>query len=191
MNLRVLPDLDDSCGRYFTYRDFVECGSTWDSENVNNVPKQAETYLSLRSLASSVLDPVVDQFGTIELTYGFSCGALANLIKKGIAPRLDQHSAHELSRSGKPICDRGGAACDFLVHGVDSLTVAQWVVRYTAFDRLYYYYVDRPIHVSAASAPIRQVVLVNRNRKLRNVQPTVISQDDFLNMSVDNEDEQK
>jgi hypothetical protein len=25
----VNPDLDEQCGRHFTYRDFVECSDTW------------------------------------------------------------------------------------------------------------------------------------------------------------------
>jgi len=191
MNLNGLPDLDSSCGKYFSYRDFVECGETWQIRRVNNVPTQQATYTSLHRLAAQVLDPVVDHFGPVELTYGLACGALTKLIKKHIAPRVDQHSAHELSKSGKLICDRGGAACDFSIFEVDSLTVAQWVVRNTAFDRLYYYSADRPIHVSTASEPKRQVVLVKRDSERRQVRPIVVSQNQFLDMSISHEDEQQ
>lgn len=181
--MRKLPNLDDPCGHYFVYRDFVECGETWQSARVGNTPLQRETYSSLRRLATTVIDPIVDQFGPITLTYGLASGALTKLIKCGIAPKLDQHAAHELSISGDRLCDRGGAACDFQIDGIDALTVAQWVVANTSFDRLYYYGSDRPIHVSATEDPKRQCVLVKRDASSRRVIPSVVSKKTFLRMT--------
>ena len=181
-NLRELPSIDDACSRSFVYRDFIECGKTWLSSGVNNVPAQYQSYLSLKHLANTVLEPVVSHFGAIELTYGMATGDLIKNIKRGIAPRLDQHASHELSAAGKRICDREGAACDFRVQGVDSLVVAQWLVANTSFDRMYYYGGDRPIHVSAAVDPKGQCVLIRRDPSSGRVIPSVISAKNFLEM---------
>jgi hypothetical protein len=190
-NLSRLPSLDDACGKHFTYRDFVECGGTWKANAIDNVPKQFETYASLARLATEILDPVVDQFGGAELTYGFSGAELAKCITQGIAPKIDQHASHELSSRGMTICDRGGAACDFRVHNVDSLTVAQWVVRTIEFDRLYYYGKRSPIHISVAARPKHQVVLVKRDVHGRMLHPSVISIDKFLKIRITDKGEQQ
>ncbi len=178
-----LPDLDDPCGQYFVYRDFVECGETWQSAGPDNTPLQRDTYSSLRRLAVTILDPVVRNHGPITLTYGLACGALIKLIKRGIAPKLDQHAAHELSVSGNRICERGGASCDFLVNGIDALTVAQWVVANTSFDRLYYYGSNRPIHVSATEDPKKQCILVKRDISSRRAIPLIVPNNAFLRMT--------
>ncbi len=34
-----IPNLDEQCGKYFTYRDFIECGETWLKTGVDNVPR--------------------------------------------------------------------------------------------------------------------------------------------------------
>ena len=189
MSSPELPDLDDPCGRYFSYRDFVECGATWRSTGAKNVPMQIDTYSSLKILATAILDPIVENFGPIRLTYGIACGALIKQIKTRIAPKVDQHAAHELSATGKRICDRGGAACDFVVDEFDSLTVAHWLVGNTGFDRLYYYGSNRPIHVSAAEDPKGQCILIKRDLSSRRVLPSVVSIKNFLQMKSNKGDE--
>lgn len=160
---RDLPDLDVTCSRYFTYRQFIECGETQTRTDIPNRPRQSDTYTALHELASSVLDPVVDYFGMIELTYGFCSAELARAIPGRITPKLDQHAGHEVTRTGAPICDRGGAACDFLVTDEDMEEVALWVAANTPFDRIYFYGKDRPIHVSYSAAPARQFVRLSTN----------------------------
>lgn len=144
----AIPDLDTPCGRHFTYRDFINCGETQLQTGVENRPRQAESYNALYDLATRVIDPVIEYFGMIELTYGFCSHRLAKLIKGRIAPELDQHAAHECNRLGMPICKRLGAAADFLVRDEDMRGVARWIVENLPFDRLYYYGTDRPVHVS-------------------------------------------
>jgi hypothetical protein len=104
-------------------------------------------------LCLRVLDPVVDQFGPIELTYAFASPALDMLVRLKAYPRttrhLDQHAGCELNRDGRPYCSRLGMAVDIRVPGVSSVAVAQWVIENTSFDRLYFYGPRRPIHVSA------------------------------------------
>ncbi len=146
-------DLDDPCGRYFKYRDLVECGKTWrdhvaQGTPIDNMPREPASVVALGALALAVLDPLVDQFGPIVLTYGFATPALTRKIRARIAPALDQHAAHELGRRGRPICLRGGAAVDLVVPGRPASEVARWLGKAVRFDRLYLYGDDRPLHVS-------------------------------------------
>ena len=147
-----VPSLDELCGRTFTYRQLVECGETWERIRGDNVPRQPETYNALYDLAVGILDPVVEYFGAINLTYGFSSAALTRAIAGRIAPKLDQHASCEVGRGGRLICPRGGAAVDFLVEYEDMREVARWVAANCAFDRIYTYGSDRPIHVSLGPA---------------------------------------
>jgi DNA phosphorothioation-associated putative methyltransferase len=155
---RSAPDLDAACGRYLTYRHLIECGETQQRTGLPNLPHLPDTYTALYELAAHVLDPVIDYFGMIELSYGFCSAKLAREIPGRIDPRLDQHAGHELNRRGKPICERLGVACDFLVTDEDMEEVALWVAANTPFDRLYFYGKDRPIHVSYSNTPARQFV---------------------------------
>jgi DNA phosphorothioation-associated putative methyltransferase len=144
----VMPHLDQLCGRTFTYRQLIECGETWERARIDNIPKSAATYNALWDLATTVLDPVVEYFGAIKLTYGFASPALAKLIPRNVAPKLDQHASYEVGRGGRFVCQRGGAAIDFLVEYEDMVEVAKWVAANCRFDRIYTYGADRPLHVS-------------------------------------------
>lgn len=146
-----VPSLDEPCGRHFKFRHLVECGETWDRTRVDNSPKLPETYNALHELATNILDPVIDYFGGIKLTYGFASSALTRDIASGIAPKLDQHAAHEIGPRRAAICPRKGAAVDFLIEYEDMREVAQWIAANCPFDRIYYYGRDRPIHVSYSS----------------------------------------
>lgn len=155
----AIPKLDDFCGEHFTYRRFIECGETQAKTGLPNLPKEADSYKALHELAANVLDLVIEKFGPeIELTYGFSSPELINAIPGRIAPRLDQHAAHEKNRRGKFICERLGAACDFLVKDRDMREVAEWVFKNTEVDRVYFYGRDNPIHVSYSNRHDHQFV---------------------------------
>lgn len=143
-----IPHLDDACGAHFTYRSFFECGETQQRLGLTNRPLNPGTYNALYDLASTILDPVIDHFGGIRLTYGFCSFELGRSISKRVAPKLDQHAGCEVGPRGAAICDRAGAACDFLVEDQDMREVADWIISNLPFDRLYYYGVDRPIHIS-------------------------------------------
>ncbi|MDY0977702.1 DNA phosphorothioation-associated putative methyltransferase [Massilia sp. CFBP9012] len=160
---RSAPALDAACGRHLTYRHFIECGETQRRTGLSNLPRQADTYTALYELAAHVLDPIIDYFGMIELSYGFCSAELAREIPGRIAPALDQHAGHELNRHSKPTCERLGAACDFIVTDEDMEEVAIWVAANTPFDRLYFYGKDCPIHVSYSSTPARQFVRMTMN----------------------------
>jgi hypothetical protein len=151
---RSIPSLDSACGANFTYRDFVECGETQKRLSIPNIPKRPETYNALFALATNLLDPLIDYYGAIVLTYGFCSSELARKISARVAPELDQHSSEELKASGVPICSRGGAACDFFVDDEDMREVAYWTMENLPFDRLYFYGSDRPLHVSWSAQPV-------------------------------------
>lgn len=153
MSPSAITDLDAHCSRHFRWRDIVECGETWHRlatlpNAVANLPHHLETWAAIRQLAATILDPLVDQFGPMALTYGFAAPELYRHIGAKIAPKLDQHAGCELRQSGAPICPRRGQACDLRVLDTSSRVVAAYVVQHLPFDRLYYYGPERPLHVS-------------------------------------------
>lgn len=154
---KSFPDLDEPCGKYFNYRDLIECGETLKRTDIANLPKEADSYTALYELAINILDPVIDYFGMIKLTYGFCSIELAKEIPGRIAPKLDQHAAHEKKPNGKLICERLGAACDFIIEDEDMEEVALWISENTKFDRIYLYGADYPIHVSFSNFSSRQI----------------------------------
>lgn len=112
------------------------------------LPRSGDTWSAIERLACDLLDPVSDELGRPELTYGFSSPALSREIPGGTAPRLDQHAGHERRRDGRLICPRGGQAVDLYVPGLSSLQLATWLLDNTPVDRLYFYGEGCPVHVS-------------------------------------------
>lgn len=139
----------------------------------------ARIHNALLDLARNILDPVIDYFGMIRLTYGFCSPALARRIPGRIDPKRDQHAAHELNRQGHPVCQRRGAAVDFFIDDENMREVAQWIVANTPFDRLYFYGEDLPIHVSFGPNHHRQIVCMVTTPSGR-LAPRVISSEEFL-----------
>jgi len=164
-----IPQLEQRCGSTFNYRDLILCGETQARIGIPNVPLNPATYNALHDLCARVLDPVIDYFGSIRLTYGFASQALTSKIEGRIAPKLDQHASHECNRLGKPICDRLGAAVDFIVDDENMLEVAQWIVVNTRFDRLYFYGADRPVHVSFSESPAAQITVMRQTAQGRQI----------------------
>jgi len=145
---RSIPDLDEQCGNYLTYRQLIECGETQQATGIPNLPKQADSYNALFDLATNILDPVIDYFGMVRLTYGFCSHELGKKINKRVAHKLDQHAAHEVNNKKNLICPRLGAAVDFYIENEDMREVADWMVANTPFDRLYFYGATQSLHVS-------------------------------------------
>ena len=150
-----IPDLDEPCGAYLTYRQLVECGETQARIGLPNLPKQPDSYTALYELCLNILDPVIEYFGMVNLTYGFCAPELSRIIAGRIAPNLDQHAACERNSRGNLVCERGGCAVDFLVSDEDMENVADWIIESLPFDRLYFYGPDCPIHVSFGLIPQR------------------------------------
>tara|TARA_B100001059_G_C17710043_1_gene514944 strand:- start:85 stop:630 length:546 start_codon:yes stop_codon:yes gene_type:complete len=139
------------CSKYFKYIDFIQASDTQKKVNLDNVPKQEKTFKNIEYLAKKILDPVFEEFGPIEITYGFCSHNLQKHIKRNVAPKLDQHAGSELNSRGNLICQREGFAVDFKIKNINSTIVSEFVIRKTNFDRLYFYGNTRPIHVSATS----------------------------------------
>ena len=148
---------------HFVLSDFVECGETQQRENTPNLPAIPESIAAIEQTAKLILDPVVEQFGSIELTYGLATRALLAHIEKRIAPRYDQHAAHELNKGGRRLCNRDGFAVDLRSANTSSLLIAQFIVERLPFDRLYYYGSDRPVHVSYGPEHTKQVCVMRFN----------------------------
>lgn len=161
-------DLDAPCGRYFKYRDFVECSTTWQRLAAEldpllpnlNVPRERATLEGIDALCERLIDPVCDRFGRVQLTYGFASPAFSRRVRRGIAPALDQHAGSERLRTGSLVCPRQGQAVD--LRGASGVVweIAQYVARELPFDRLYYYGPDRPFHVSSGPENSRQITLL-------------------------------
>ena len=164
----AVPDLDAPCGRHLTYRSLIECGETQARLNIANIPTNVATFNALFDLVTNIIDPVIDYFGGIQLTYGLCTAELGRHVHKRVAHDRDQHAAHEYKRGGRYICERLGAACDFIVIDEDMLQVAKWIAANCPFDRLYFYGRDRPVHVSYAPTPTRQTfrMLMSKNNHL-------------------------
>ncbi len=175
----TIPALDDPCGEYFLFQNLIECGETQLRTGLLNLPKQVESYNALYDLTVQVLDPVINYFGMIQLTYGFCSPELAKEISGRIYPKLDQHAAHELNRRGKLICERLGAAVDFIVEDENMIEVSQWLVANTPFDRLYYYGDDKPVHVSYGPEKKGEIVTMTAINKGR-LMPKKVSTDKFV-----------
>jgi hypothetical protein len=171
------------CSKYFTFNDFFGCSDTYKSVLCDNVPKEFETFESVKFLACEILDKVQEEFGTVNLTYGFCSSQLNKHIPKNNYPKLDQHAGHELNRKGNLICERLGFAADFTVPGVSSLIVSRYIVSKLRFDRLYYYGHDRPIHVSLNKNSIYSVVLM-RLHGARRI-PAQITNEKFIQEKLD------
>ncbi len=169
-----IPELDEKCGQYLTYRNLIECGETWESTRIDNRPKLPDSYTSLYELAVNVLDPVIEYFGMIKITYGFCSPDLARNIHGRIDPKLDQHASCELNLRGRLVCQRKGAAVDLLVEDEDMRGVAHWIATNTRFDRLYVYGRDRPIHVSYGPDFSGSIVEMRASREGRLI-PRILS----------------
>jgi hypothetical protein len=151
-------------GKYFTLEEFCTCTHTYQKyrDKIDNLyPQNQASIDALIILCQLIVDPIIDYFGrdNFLLTYGFCSPRLQYFLqqkdvgtgkKNGrIDPSRDQHMAHELNSQGNYYCKRLGAACDFKIIDRDSNLVIDWIVdQQLPFDSLYYYGVDRPIHIS-------------------------------------------
>jgi hypothetical protein len=173
--------LDQPCGNNFTFRDFTDCSITFKNSNVKNIPKEDRTFIALVDLAKNIIDPLIKKFGSLDLTYGFASPELTKLIKSRIAPTLDQHASYEKNSKGNLICQRGGAAADFVIEKVGSLIVAKWIIENCLFDRLYFYENRKPLHVSYGPQLNRSIVvmMLSRTNKLQYI-PRVYNEEDFF-----------
>ena len=144
-----------------------------------------ETYASLLALAINVIDPIYDHFGKLKITYGFASQRLMRHIKGRISPDLDQHASCELKQNGSLICNRRGAAVDFMVPKFGAIEVSKWIVDNCEFDRMYIYGNDRPIHISFGPDQSRQIILMLPHKDTQRRIPRILSEDRLRNLNPD------
>jgi len=150
-------------GKYLSLNDFCTCTNTYQkySDKINPYPSSKESIQALKNLNYYIIDPIINYFGLdkFKLTYGFCSHELRIYLDKKdpitglkngrVAPRLDQHIAHEVKNNGEYYCQRLGAACDFLIVDLDSDQLVDWILKQQLpFDSLYFYGKNRPIHIS-------------------------------------------
>lgn len=153
--------------------DIVENIINWHLKRYPEVGKQQpsiDSYRAIEHLATTVILPVIERFGPIEITYGFTSPKLLRLIQKvnpqGTSPKLDQHAAHEHSKSGNAFCPRFGAAVDFIAvrNSQNMDIVADWISLNIDFDRLYFYDKNRPVHVSTGPENKKAIQLMTTSK---------------------------
>lgn len=165
-------DLRTLCSRYFTWADLIECGETWrrlqtEGRVVSNLPLRDETFAAIEGLARTLLDPLRERFGAVEITYGFAGPSLTKHIHRRISPPHDQHAGMEHNAKGALICARGGQSCDLRVPGVETFTVARWMRETLPFDSVYLYGSDRPMHLSYGATPRKQMIAMRLGGRAR------------------------
>ena len=144
---------------------------------IDNMPREQKTFASIAHLAQTILDPIKEKFGEIDLTYGLCSHNLQKHIKKNVAPELDQHAGSEKNSKGKLICSREGFAVDFRIPNISTDLIAKFIVQKLEFDRLYFYGSDRPLHVSAAITQSKKAIVVfNQTNSKRTPKPLSVEQ---------------
>jgi hypothetical protein len=175
-------NINNKCSKYFRYLDFIECSDTQKKVQVDNLPKEPKTYEAISHLAKTIMDPIFEQFGQPQITYGLCSHNLQKHIKKSVAPSLDQHAGSERNSKGNLICSRGGFAADFKIENIKTEHVARYIVEHLKFDRLYFYGNDRPLHVSATvGTPQNAIVVFNTSNKGRT--PKNLTRQLFLDLT--------
>ena len=76
-------NINDNCSKYFRYVDFIECSDTQKKIQVDNRPKELQTYEAISHLSKTIMDPIFEHFGKPEITYGLCSHNLQKHIDKG------------------------------------------------------------------------------------------------------------
>jgi hypothetical protein len=143
--------------------------------SLDNVPKESESIDSALLMIETVLLPINNEFGDINITYGFVSAELNKYIQKnsssGTYPSIDQHSASEPNNADNKICKRHGLACDFTISGYEKEMdkVMNFIVNNLDFDKIYYYGESRPIHVSVGEKAEKHLQIMNVSDKGRRI----------------------
>ena len=84
----------NKCSKFFSYEDIYQCGETWfqNKELISKIPKENATYVGINKLCENILDPIHENFGKINLTYGFASLELTKKIKGRIYTITDEHA---------------------------------------------------------------------------------------------------
>lgn len=121
-------------GRNFMLSDFLYSEAA-AKKGIANVPPTLDgmEVASIRGLCEYILDPVVDRFGSISITYGYVSPALQKATFPGSKPTI-----HNCLPSGGAYL---GAACDFQAHNTEfsHRDILLWIAANCVYDRLILY----------------------------------------------------
>jgi SWIM zinc finger len=120
-------------GKHFMLSDFLYSETAVTKGITNCPPLDGKEVQGIKGLCIAILDPVVERFGAVSITYGYS------------SPELHaQISAYRPLGVHNGVAAAGGtiaAAADILVHSMvaDPRAVLHWVQSNCVFDRLILY----------------------------------------------------
>jgi hypothetical protein len=120
-------------GKHFMLSDFLYSETAVEKGIANFPPFDGMEVESLRGLCTNILDPVVEQFGALSITYGYSAPELHRRIY-GSRPL----GIHNCVAPGQSTL---GAAADILVHSMQDKPreVLLWIKATCVYDRLILY----------------------------------------------------
>jgi hypothetical protein len=120
-------------GKHFMLSDFLYSETAVEKGIINFPPFDGMEVESLRGLCAAILDPVVEQFGALSITYGYSCPELHR--------RIYPNRPLGIHNCVAPGASTHGAAADILVHSMQDKPreVLLWIKATCAYDRLILY----------------------------------------------------
>jgi len=134
---------DVKVGKYFRLSDFLY-SETAVSLGVSNLPPSYDCpeIEGMKNLCTNILDPIVEHFGPVSITYGYVSPGLAKHIRRASALHRYQP-------------DRGiiGGAADIATYNADSREVLRWVAANCEYDRLIAYPGSEIVCVAWTSRP--------------------------------------
>ena len=121
---------DIRVGKYFMLSDFLFSEAAATKGVPNCPPLEGMEVESIRHLCDRILDPVVEEFGPISLTYGYVSPELQKKTYPAFKPTV-----HNCKPAAGALL---GAAADILVHKMvdDPRSVLYWIKANCEFDRL-------------------------------------------------------
>jgi hypothetical protein len=125
---------DVRVGKYFVLSDFLY-SRTAIVEGIPNVPLgfDGPEVAGIRGLCAHILDPVVEQFGPVSITFGYCSAALWRRMYGANANLSDLHTF-------KPKQGGIGGAVDIVIHHhEDARPVMRWIKENCIYDRLIAY----------------------------------------------------
>ncbi len=120
-------------GKYFMLSDFIYSETAVTKGITNCPPLKGREVESIRGLCANILDPVVDRFGAISITFGYVSPELQRAIPGRMRPSI--HNCHP---AGKAYL---GAAADFQTHNTEysHKDILLWIAGNCTYDRLILY----------------------------------------------------
>lgn len=121
-------------GKYFMLSDFLY-SETAAQRGIANCPAlDGKEVAAMRGLCEHILDPLVERFGPVSITFGYVSRELAIAIWPGQEWKSGLHSCYLPKQNGATL----GIAADVLVHSMEGKPkeVLLWVKENCVYDRL-------------------------------------------------------